>query len=236
MSAAVDEVVTRSGRPDRRADGISFIRQTIRELQTVEGKVFDADIVEDQITANADPYVYTPDNLTLYRMMRSVQYPGLITQQGNPVYADYVPIGKKQNEHEYFYYKSGESYVFVGHFASAAATQFINIASYQYARILPYYALTAGVRTNAPAVFNLEDNAWDYHADYAATEALQEDARELVSNWLLEKWYDTIVEGGLAKLFKTVDDERARSSFALYSSYKTTMNKAEPGTAYGAGI
>ncbi len=232
FSAAVDDVIVRSGRPDRLADAISFVRMSIRELQTIKGYMFDHDIVEDQITANAEPYVWTPDTTIekRWRTMRSVQYPEIFAATGNPIYAHYVGIGMKQNEYDYYYYKTGNSYVFVGASGDDSTEVAINLAYYSYSPILAYESVVA----DRVASFELETNVWTY------LEASDDDeeiaARLLVTNWLLEKWYDSVIEGALAKLYKTVDDDRARSSFALYSSYKKTLTEAEPRSHFGVQI
>lgn len=232
FSSAVDDTVVRCGRLDRRTDIISFVRMSIRELQTVRGFLFDYDIVEDVLTANAEPYVWTPDIVLtkIWRTMRSVQYPGIYAPDGKPIYADYIPIGKKQGEHDYYYYKSGDAYVFSGASGGTNALVSINIAYYAYVGILAYYATL----TDRPATFSLEDNIWSYAT--ASTDVDKILARDLVTNWVLEKWYDAVVEGSLAKIFKTVADERARSSFALYSSYKKTLAEAEPRSAFGPQV
>jgi hypothetical protein len=67
----------------------------------------------------------------------------------------------------------------------------------------------------------------------ATTEAAQLAARLTVSNWLLFNWFEMIVEGALAKLYKTTQDDRAVSSFALFSSFKTTFKQGEQQAAVG---
>jgi len=232
FSAAVDDTLFRSGRNDRFADAVSFVRMSIRELQTVKGYLFDNDIVEDVIFATAEPFVFTPDLQLqkIWRTMRSVQYPALFAPNGDPIFADYVGIGKRQNQKLYFYYKSGISFVFSGHGGDLTGNTAINIAFYTYSPILTYFSNVA----ERPATYSLEDNDWSYLT--ATTTEEEEAARLLVTNWILEKWYDAVVEGALAKLFKTVDDQRARSSFALYSSYKTTLQMAEPRSHFGVQI
>ena len=235
FSAAVDDVVGRSGRPDRISDAISYVRFSIRELQTVEGYLFDSDIVEDVITATTEPFVFTPDLQLqkIWRTMRSVQYPTIFAPNGDPIFADYVGIGRKQNQKDHFFYKSGTSFVFSGHGGINVGSSInvpINIAFYTYSPILVYFKTVA----ERPATYSIEDNAWSYLT--ATTPDEEEAARLQVTNWVLERWYDAVVEGGLAKLYKTVDDTRAKSSFALYSVYKKILTKAEPRSHFGEQI
>lgn len=224
MSAAVDLCVARSGRVSRRADIVAFVRQTIYELQT--RAMFRRDLVEDQLTANADPYVWEVPK-RFRRLLPHVQYPGLFDEQGNPIYAREIDIGMRQNRFDWYWYQSGDSIVFVGHAATASATQSINVAYFSFAKPLAYYATES-----RPATFSLEDDEWSYLT--ATTDDDKEIARALVTNWLLENWFDTCVEGALAKLYKVVGDDRAVTTFAMYKQLEATLLAAEPSVSVSA--
>lgn len=222
FSSAVDDAISRAGRPDRKLDIISHIRLTMRECQVLA--YFESDRIEDTIVANADPYVYsTPQR---FRIMEAVQYPGIIDEQGNPIYADPVSPGRKQREHKYFYYISGASHVFAGHGANASLNASINLSYFSYFAPLPYYD-----DADRPAKFILEDDAWSYLT--ATTDDEKEAAQALVTNWLLTRHYDTVIEGTLAKLYKMNDDARAGSTFGLYKLLQTTLLHAESRAAIG---
>ena len=211
-SAAVDEVIARSGRPDRKADIIAFIRTSIRECQVLA--FFRNDMTEDTLTADAGPFIWTyPQE---FRILRTVEYP-INNLQGKARYPREILPGKLQREEVYYYYGGPGYYAFAG----LSVGDLINVAYYSYLRKLPYYEIAA-----RPATFSLEDNAWTYLT--ATTDADKLIAREAVSNWLLFNYYDTIVEGGLAKILKVVGDARAVSSFALYKSYQKDLKAAEP--------
>lgn len=226
MSAAVDAAIQRSGRPDRRADIISYLRQTLREIQSLA--YFERDLIEDQLTANADPYTWDVPNG--FRMMRTVEYPGLFDPQGHTVYPRYMPPGRHLRGHDVYYYRSGDYYVFAGHGASSGSTTSINIAYYRYALPLAYYATVA----DRPARYFLETESWTYAT--ASTDDEKETARNQVTNWLLFHWYDTVIEGALAKVFKAIGDERAVSTFALYKSLQNTLLQGESKAAMGGEI
>lgn len=211
-SAAVDDVVARAGRPDRTADIIAFVRVTMRELQVL--RFFRNDLTEDTLTADADNYTW--DYPQEFRTMRTVRYPRF-DGQGKYIYPPEMLPGKKQKDYTDFYYGGPGYYVFSG----TSLADEINVAYYSYAKKLPYYALA-----ERPATFSLEDNAWSYLITGTAAEQLA--AREQCSNWLLFNYYDTVVEGAMAKILKTVGDQRAVSSFALYKSYQQTLIAGEP--------
>ncbi|MCK5017704.1 MAG: hypothetical protein KAS32_11635 [Candidatus Peribacteraceae bacterium] len=212
FSAAVDDVVARSGRPDRVADIIAFVRVTIRELQAL--RFFRNDLIEDTLTADAANYVW--DYPQEFRLLRTVKYP-YFDGQGKPMYPPEILPGKLQKDFDYYYYGGPGYYVFAG----TALADLIDVAYYKFAKKIPYYAVA-----NRPATFVLDDDAWSYLA--SGTDAENLIAREKVSNWVLFNYYDTVVEGGMAKILKTVGDPRSMSSFALYKSYQQTMTATEP--------
>lgn len=214
FSAAVDDVLVRAQRPSRQADAIAYIRQSLRECQILS--LFERDMVEDQFVATAAPHVFiVPDK---FRMLRTLRYNIPTANQAFTYPKERLP-GKVQEGEIYYYYRAAGDYFFAG----VAVGTTIDIAYYSYFRKLPYYAL--GLR---PATFDLETEEWSYHADYDIDDTTRETARNLVTNWLLTDWYDLIVEGGLAKLFKTVGDARAPATFGLYKSLQKDLKKGEP--------
>jgi len=211
-SAAVDDVVSRSGRPDRKADIIAFVRVTMRELQVL--RFFRNDLTEDTLTADAANYVWTyPQE---FRTLRTVRYPRF-DAQGKYIYPPELLPGKKQKDYTDYYYGGPGYYVFAG----TSLADSIDVAYYSYTKKLAYYDLAA-----RPATFSLEDDAWSYLTN--GTDAENIAAQVKVSNWLLFNYYDTIVEGAMAKILKTVGDQRAVSSFALYKSYQQSLIAGEP--------
>lgn len=212
FSSAVDDVVARSGRPNRKLDIIAFVRTSIRECQVKD--FFKNDLVEDTLTADAEVFVWTyPQE---FRMLRTVRYP-YSNQRGERLYPDEILPGKKQREETYFYYGGAGYYAFAG----LASGALIDIAYYQNSKKLAYYDLAV-----RPATFSLEDNAWTYLTASDASSQLI--AREQVSNWLIFNYYDTIVEGALNKIYNAVGDERSRSSYALYKSLQNDLIANEP--------
>lgn len=214
FSAAVDDVLVRSGRPERRADAISYVRQTLRECQVYKKVVFARDLIEDQLTATTDPYIW--DRPSELRILRTVKYSSQYDCRGQNIYPKFLRPGKIQESEDYFYYGGPNYYAFKG--VNVGGT--IGVGYYSYFKKLPYYAADA-----RPAVFDLNTDSWTYLT--ATTDVEKEAARALVTNWLLFDWYDLILEGALAKILKTVNDERAPSTFALFKSLQKDLMAGE---------
>ena len=225
FSAAVDTVIARSGRPDRVLDIISYVRTTMRECQTLNKQKFEKDITEDQITSvNADPFTWVAP--AVFRKLLAVSYPERTDAQSNVIYPHYVIIGKAILQYDNYFYRSGNSWIFAGAGGDAAASTLINVAYISYFGLLQYFKDI----TFRPAryLINVDGSeGWVYHDDYDDTETLQESAEVLVSNWLLLDWFDLVLEGALAKLYKTGDDTRSVATFALYKQLQVNLLDAE---------
>lgn len=219
FSALVDDVVARSGRKDRVNDIIAYARTTLRECSVLD--FFDQSLVEVQLTADGNPFLWQrPANLRGILAVRTPYY----DRRNSRIFAKEKKPGVDITNIPYYFYLSGDIFVLVGF----TAGDIIDMAYYTYTVPLQYYADVA----DRPARFNLETNLWEYHAAYTASDETKEDARNLVTNWLLEYWYDLIAEGVLSKLYKLVNDEaRMRMSYALYKSGQKDL-KAGESSAY----
>lgn len=212
FTSAVDTCVARSGRADRRADIRSYVRLTMMELQT--SGLYKRDLIEDEITPDDDPYIWTP--ATGFRRFWTVSYPNLYAQNGDTIYPKVLDgPGRAQNREPHYLYPSGDSFIFVGHQETT-----INIAYFEYFPAYKYYDTGTEV-----ASFDDETNAWSYLT--ATTAEDQAAARLLVSNWILYNWFDVIVEGALAKLYKVVDDPRMSPTYALYKQLQNMFISSE---------
>ena len=226
FSSAVDDCIARSGRPDRRADIVSYLRTTMRETQ-VKG-FFGKDLVEDTIASvSADPHIWARP--AQFRQMITVKYPGLFDPQGKQVFAKFIEPGKLQLRHDEYYYNSGTSWVFTGMFGGGgtiSGSTTIDIAYYSYFAPLHYF-----VAAERPAVFDDATLLWTYLT--AVTAAEQEAAQAKVTNWLLSGWYDLVLEGTLAKVYKTANDLRSSTTFALYKQLQESLLMGESRMSMG---
>jgi len=216
FSALIDEVRLRSGRVDRTVDIVSYARTTMRECTVLAE--FSQNTIEGTFTSTSLPHILPrPAN---FRKWEALQYPYFDRQKGFPIYAKEQKPGFAQNtDNIYWFYRAGSSFVFNG----LSIGDVVKYAFQAYLPKLAYYPLIA----DRPATFDLETDTWSYHADYTGNATLNQQGEDKVSNWLLFVWYDLILEGVLAKLYKTVGDERSRSSFALYKQQQKDLIQGE---------
>lgn len=246
FSELVDEAVSRSRRPDKQADIASYANQTLRELQSMKNGAFTKDLVETSVTVgptDATPFIWSrPEH---FRIMRAVAYQSYMGSVGR-VWPKFLRIGKRQDEHDYYYYGAADYFVFAGvggptnNPRSGGLAQFgpITIELGYYVKFRRYQYYIIGLR---PAVYSRDAESWSFNLvnipdpppDVSDIPSLlppnntfntqQQYAIYLVSNWLLKDYYDTVLEGTLAKLFKSVGDARAPSSFALFKSMEDNL-------------
>jgi len=205
FSQIVDDAIRISGRGKVERTRITgYARATMRECQ-VRG-LFKRDFIETQITATADPHIWTvPAD---FRIMHTVRYP-------NEIYPHFREPGARQKDFDFFYYRATDYFALKG----ITAGDLIDLAYYSYFIPLVYFETT-----KRPARYFADLAQWQYldgngiYQTTLGTTALDDAAELLVSNWMLFHWYDTVLEGTIAKVFKINGDSRAPSSFALFKS------------------
>jgi hypothetical protein len=223
FSQLVDRAIQRTGRVDKRVDAADYTNQTLRELhvhpQTQQPVEYGKSFEEDAITiTTASPFVWTPPELmqTLY----AVKYV-------NGEYPKQLRPGQSQRGQSYYYYQTGYQYAFRN---AGAIGDTISVAYTLYPRRFVYY--TTGARV---AEYDLTAG-WTY-ADAINTAELQAEAQELVQHWLIRDWFDTVLEGVVAKIFKNADDEkRASMAFSLYSQGRLMLLQAESMSRQGGNL
>lgn len=216
FSACVDEIMAESGRVDKRALISDYVNTSVKECQAVA--LFASDMTEEEPVPTGDPFIWDVPSL-LYKI-KAVKY-------ANGNWPDFIQPGKGQIDKDYYYYRTGSSFAFIG--CGTSATDTVKIAYYSYRPRLRYYVV--GQR---PAIWDIDTRAWIYYdltaygmLDYTLPQN-QELARDLVTNWLLFRHYDMIKEGGLAKIFKNVTDAvRSGMAFSLFSSLRADLKNFE---------
>jgi len=222
FSALVDDVLARSLRKDRLQDVIAYARATIRECLVLS--FFDQDLIEDQIVADATPFLWArPQKARALLVVRYNQY----DRRNNLIVGKERKPGQADRNDTHYFYMSGNSYVIAG----ATVGETLDIAYYAYASKFKYYSED----TDKPAQFDADTELWTYHDNYDDTEVTQLQARELVSHWLLFHWFDLIVEGTLAKLYKQVGDARSKAAYGLYKSMQNDLKAGESQSYVGRG-
>lgn len=210
FSELVDEVMAETKRAVDKPQIMSFVNATIRECQTVNGVLFEKDMIEDiATTGSANPYLWTRP--ARFRKMQAVQY------SASTAFPKFVMPGVKITEQGCYWYAASNYMAFFG----AGSLAEIRLAYFIYSRRLSYY--DAGSR---PAVFDRETEQWSYAAEYV-TDDEKALARDLSAHWLLESWYDCIKEGTVAKILKRANDQNTNQSFAAYKSFQALLLQGE---------
>ena len=212
----IDEAVLKAGRGEKaRLQLVSYARASIREAQTEA--VFDRDRTETQILATANPHIWTRPQC--FRIMETIEYPLV------PTFPHFQKPGRAQGrDTDYFYYAAANYFVFT----QLEVADPINLSYFTYFQPLVYFAVA-----DRPARYFADLAQWKYldgngdFVDTLGTTELDEAAQALVTNWLLFDWYDLVLEGTLAKIFKINGDQRAVSSFALFKSFIKDLLQGE---------
>lgn len=230
FSQLVDSVLAETSRLDLREHAISYLRQTIRECHLDPERntaIFMwPNYAEVQLTADEDSaFSWQIPDTTRFQGEQMVRFDS-VWEDGKQVYATPLISGFAGNRQRYAYQKVGDRFIFNGYGRSGGV---ISLAYFQFPAALKYYAVA-----NRPATWD-EETGYTYHEDYNATPELQETARLLTTNWLLERWDMVLEEGLRAKLYKRLSDtERARTCYSLYMSLRLGLQNSEQADLAGA--
>lgn len=228
FSALVDRVVLETGREHALLSVLQYVNLTVRECQALG--LFAKDLLEEEVVATASPHIFTrPRN---WRSLRTVKYDQL------SYYPKMVRPGRAIEKVSAYYYAADDYYAFHG----VTVGESIFTAAYYWAKPLQYFGLLGTITTGfqggpytiRPAYFNITDDLWYYlnagqTAYVTSLGNLTEEAlrRRNSFNWVLDEWWDVVVEGVKAKLFKQYKDERAPAAYAAYQNgleiFKNTM-------------
>lgn len=229
FSQLIDELLVTSGRRNKLTDLTRFTNQTIRECHAnQQGKpyMFQINLVEDALIADTDLAFKWRVPMT-FQIMQTASYLNALNTDGRPIFPKFQPPGRRINDLQYYYYRSGTAFVFAG-FGGIGAQ--INIAYYAYPNRLPY--LEVGQR---PAIFNELTQEYEFFdltstggLDYTMPEN-QQTALDLTTNWVLEKWPEVVRWGVLSSLYPLVGDARASVHFARFNTLREQLITEEGG-------
>lgn len=215
FSELVDIVAATIGRTAKQAEIIRYANATLRECQSQA--YFKRDLTEDSLSPDASPYIWTFPST--FRVIQAAYYPN------SDIYVDEKPPGRTQIGVDQYYYGSTTYITFKG----VADEDTISLAYYSYVNRLAYYAVGA-----RPAVYDEPTQAWTYldtntglYVSTLGTTDLDEAARLLVTNWMLDNWNHTIVEGTLTKIMLSLDDARGPKHYTLFMKFKEDILKGE---------
>lgn len=220
FSQLVDAMVLEHLRPDLLTTIVSYVNQTIREVHMNEKSglpiYFESNRDEDEITVLELPALWPIPSVPRFQAVEAIFYSDI------NVYAKRRAPIKTQLEHTFgsaFWYRTGAQIALSGVVEGST----VKISWFDYPRQLAYYTAA-----NRPAVWNVESQTFSYHADYNSTDELKETARELSTNWLLQRWEMTIMQGVRNKIHARLGEpERAKTSYSLYSALRMQLVNSE---------
>jgi hypothetical protein len=224
FSQLVDRVIGETRRPDLLTEVADYLNQTIRELHFTPDRgnviTYRDNLRELQLTANSEAgFTWQIPNPALFQMMQAVRYDSLHSRDVDFVYAPERVPSRALANHTIFYYRAGNTVVFSGYGGTNAI---ISLAYYEYPRRLKYRTMN-----DRQAIWD-DETGWSYLPDWAESQELQLDARNLCSNWILLRWADVCAEGLRAKVYKRLsDDARARTAYSLYSQLRQGLFTSE---------
>lgn len=236
FSGMLDEVILTTGKTAALRSAISCANATIRECQTLG--LFYRDLVEDQFIATATPMFWTRP-----RLLRSVRAFKYTTQNKYPMLK--LP-GRRLLDESIYFYAAQDYYALKGPLLNEP----IAYAIYMWLTPLVYYSrlndtavYPGGPYAVRPAYYDLTLLKWQYlngggtaYVDTTGVPATDALRQQISMNWLVDDWYDTIMEGTKAKLLKSLNDDRATLAFSLYKQLQTAMRNTVGFEAEGVSI
>lgn len=221
FSQMVDTLVAESRRRDLQADIVTYLNQTIRDVhfgqQNKNLVKYNDNLVEAIAFASSE----TSNVWPIPAPQRFATVAGIFFPWADSAATERKPsMVHTLDDSACIWYRSGPNLVFSGYGGIDAP---IWIAYFEYPRQLVYYKTAL-----RPAVWSDEEQSYSYLAAYSATPELQEQAKLLSTNWLLERWEHAILEGGRAKLYKKLKDDMAmRSAYSAFESARLSIAAAE---------
>jgi len=228
FSQLIDMLVEESLRPDMRPFMRNALNLTIREQHFIldgGGKEtapvgFTDNLREELVEATSDDFTWPIPVPARFQMMEAVYY---------AMYGRYATERKPSSLRQFVDSDDGGQY---GYYRTAGQLAFTNfggvgsqimLAWFEFPKTLTYYA--AGAR---PATWDEESESWTYLPSYDVSDATREEARNLCTNWMLERWADLLLAGLRAKIYARLADEvRMRTSYSTYQGLRVGLLATE---------
>lgn len=224
FSQLVDAMILETRRPDMASEIQSYVNQTIRELHFRPDNnaaiLYRSNLLELALTSNLDTgFTWTIPNMDTFQAISAVRFASVSNRDFcDGIYVDERTPGRGLVGRAMYWYRASNYVVFYGYGGVAGIIQ---IAYFEYPKRLKYYA--AALR---PATWDVE-TGWTYKAGITTDED-KEIARNLVTNWVLLRWTDLVMEGIRAKVYKRLsDDSRAKTSYSLYTQARMGIYTSE---------
>lgn len=230
FSQLVDGIIDETKRPDLLNPIVSYLRQTIRECHLdpdrntplfMWGNYNEATIQADM----AQGFYWLVPDLARFQGLLKVRYDSVFLD-AEPVYAMPLVNNRVAESQHYAYQVVGDRVLFKGY---GGVNAIISLAYYEYPPSLKYYPVGA-----RPATYD-EVDGFTYLPAFDSDDALRQQARDLVTHWMLLRWPMALEEGVRAKLYKRLgDDPRARLSYSAYMQIRAGLVNSEKADLAGA--
>jgi len=226
FSEIVDELATELVRPDFKAAITDYLNLTIRESHQkkmnadVVPVLFDANRIEETFTVASLPAIWDIPNIARFQYFETAYYPAI------GCYATKKHLTRTRengpNDQTPYWYRAGTYIVFNG----VNVGDEVDLTYFEYPARLKYYAVTTPqIR---PAVYNFEDGTYTYAAAFDVDATTRENARNLVTNWLLLNHVEVMKQGVRAKVWARLGEtDRAKMGFSLYESLRLGLIGSE---------
>jgi hypothetical protein len=223
FSRLVDDIVTELKRPDMRASIASYTNQTLREMHFRPNLnvpvLFDANRYEAELAITTElTWLWPIPSMTRFQDVEAIFHVdyGIYLERKNPR----IALSPSFEPHASLYwYRSGNSITIHG----VGVGQTALLSYHQFPRTLAYKPETgAGAR-----LIHFDPDTDSYLLDDNTVPT--EEQLELETNWLLQRWGDTVKEGVRAKTWKRLGDmERTRIAYSAFESMRTSVWNTEP--------
>lgn len=221
FSKLVDDMAIEMVRPDQLDSIATYTNQSIRDLHfrpsNNSATKFDANRYEDEQSVTADgPFKWVIPSVTSFQDIEAIYCPqlDLYIDKRSPSVA-YKPTDTPYSE--YYWYRTGPEIAVAG----ALEGLDLRISYHMYPRPLRYIKAADRVVEYNPDL--------DAYVKIVGGGTPTPEELELETNWVLQRWSDTIREGVRAKLFKRLGDvDRTRMNFSSFETMRTTVWNSEP--------
>jgi hypothetical protein len=229
FSQLVDDMVLELKRPDLLKDGSipAYVNQSIRDVHNRPNLnvpiKYDANREEDEITTNAtNPWLWSIPSATRFMDLETAYWVegGIYVPKKNPRVTrefTFEPFA------DLYWYRSGSQLAFSG----IPIANTVQLSYWLYPRVLAYQEPTVAAR---PIVYDILTDSYVFADGTPGTPT--ETQLETCTNWVLQRWPDTIKEGVRAKTWKRLGDmDRTRTAFSSFESGRTVIWNSEPSSS-----
>ena len=224
FTAAVDAVVTRSGRSPFRNEIASQVRQIYRSNQC-DG-FYSQDRIEESDIGNflIDGIVPQPLLWSIPYNFRQIEAARVTNRKGardEILYFQRRPPGtiKRDDVTRLMYYRGGDTIVFSGH----RTTDIIGVSYFTYLPPLHDYGAEIADR---PWRYDIETEEWiDQRSSFPVGDSRLSAPLIGSTNWLLFDWFELVVRGALSAILNATDDPRGAKVFAEYNNLRTILKR-----------